>query len=234
MKKRRLLFGRKAANINSEKAQEAATSSNISSLYESIYDLPFSNFISCIADNNLAALIKTGFPPIEALQVAWASIYEQYSDAIADNEAKLYLSLYKEITRLQIAIEEINKLVDVLKNFFVPQFITRLNKILNTAFVFDVKNPEDYDNKLQRCLNRSKGFLINLEIKKSEFEAIKNKNEGKEKVNLREYFSSMLNILSKHNAYRINSSEITVFDYIDLLKSLNRHNEEVKQSLNKR
>ncbi len=193
-------------------------------LYQHINELPLSRFIECLVDNNLKALIISGVPHEDALNEAWANIYEQYVEAIGDNENKMYLLLYKEITKTAIDISLIDKLIEVLQTYRVKNFEDMLNGALKTNFKFDASKPEEYEKLLKRCQNRSKSININHNLKKLQLEAMQKKAEGKSQKPTKEHFSSVLNVLSKHNAYRVNAADITVYEYIDLIQLMNQFN----------
>jgi hypothetical protein len=65
--------------------------------YTHITELPLSKYIECAVGDkpNLAALIIEGMPTEGELLTAWAEIRSQYSDAMGDQEHKVYLKLFK-------------------------------------------------------------------------------------------------------------------------------------------
>lgn len=194
------------------------------SLYQSINELPLSNFITCLVDNNLNALVKSGLPTSEVLQDTWYKIHEEYSDCIGDTETKVYLSLFKEVNQLAAKIELTTKILSVLQNYRIKQFEDELQAILKTNFVFDASNPVEYDALLMRCYNRSKSFLISFDLKNTHLQEMQKKFDGKGEKPSREYFSNTLNMLSMFNKYRICATDITTYEYIDLIKIMNKSN----------
>jgi hypothetical protein len=212
---KRGLFGKKVA-FGSKDQQPLPMESQIVSLYQSINELPLSNFITCLVDNNLNALAKSGLPTSEQLSDAWNIIYSEYSDQMSDNEGKLYIKLYKEITAITIDIATVNKCLEVLQNYRVKQFEDMLQAVLRTSFIFDASNPEQYDSLLIKCEKRSRSLHIAYDLKTIEFKEIQKKFE-KGTQPTREYFLSTLNILRLK--YHEVSLQLTVFEFIDMIKN---------------
>jgi hypothetical protein len=191
--------------------------------YQHIVDLPLNKFIEASTSGNLSALIISGTPPEEDLYNAWGTIMEEYSLAIGDHETRLRFNLYTEINKLQLKINQIALIVSILKNYYVPIFVTELNNLLVTTMVFDINKPDEYDKKLQLALNRSKGYKIQLDLKIDHYEAL-SKSEGSGAVT-KEYFQSVLITISNHAKYLIPDT-ITVFEFCERIKRFNREAEQ--------
>jgi len=205
-----------------------------SNIYRSINALPLHKFIDCIINQNLAAIIITGLPTQEELSEAWALILQQYSDAIGDNEHRLYANRTK-----QLAIETINYnlvigLVDVLRKEYNKELCIELNKLLSTSFKFDYTNKENYEKDLSRCFNRAKGFKISIDLLQFQVNELEKKfqNKGGSKPTV-EYYQSTLITLSDHAKYPINDS-ITVFEFCERIKRFNNYCEQLKSNSKKK
>lgn len=207
--------------------QQSQTDSRSYAFYRHITDIPLNKFIEVSTTGNLAALVISGFPPQDELTEAWGIIMEQYSEAIGDHETRLRFNLYKDIHRLELKINQIHLLVSVLKNFYVPQLVTELNSLLVSTIVFDVNKKEEYDRKLQVALNRSKGFKIQLDLKLLHYNAIlQEKTEGEPAT--KEYFQSVLLTLRNFEGYMMRDTDITVFEFCELIKRFNKQMEKRK------
>jgi hypothetical protein len=226
------LYGRK--KVSGSMDQQALPSQTVNPLpntlvlFRNITELPLSNYIDGTVNGNISAIIKSGVcqDDIELLQ-AWADINQQYAEAIGDHEQKLFLSLYKEVNKLAIVIDEVAKLVSLLEKYYVKEFADILNNILGTTFKFEVKDPESYDKDLKRCLTRSKGYKVQLDLKASQLKAIQERQRpGVGPTH--EYYQSVLITLSDHAGYRVDNS-ITVFEFCDRIKRLNKQLEEAKK-----
>lgn len=215
-------------------------------IYQSISNLPLSIFIDCIVDNNLHALIISGTAsdPYQ-LHKAWSNIMQQYSEAIGAGEYKVYLSLFREVSLLQLDYSAVHHMVEcmktiqeyiVLKDFnCLDEIFTHqqkvgeaLNAILKTACKFNNKDCGSYYEELNKCIRRSASIKIKLDLKLLAFEAIQNKNKNGGVMD-RAYFDSMLITISDHAKYEIGEN-ITVSKYCERIKRYNQYYESLKSS----
>ena len=196
------------------------------SLYHRITELPLSRWVDLVADGNKLAIVKEGQPPIHVLLDTEKDLRVQYADAIGDNEYKLYCGRLNEITRLEITLAQIQSLVAALREAYVPAFEKALNKLLLTSFVFDVAKPEQYDNNLQRALNRSREIKLRITLKKGALAKLEEKyssGDGGQKAT-REYFMGILIELSDSAGYPL-SDNITVWEFCERIKKHNKKND---------
>ncbi len=213
------------------------------SLYQSISNLPLSRFIDVIVDNNLYALVISGTPDPAKLTQAWHDILQEYSAAIGSGEYKVYVSLYREVEGLKLDLREIHSLVDsmrVIQDYiFVHDFNCQvevfdyqkalgnaLNSLLKTNCKFNNKDHATYQEELNKCIRRSAGIKIKLDLKLMAFEAIEKKNKGGNIMD-RAYFDSMLITISDHAKYEI-TENITVSKYCERIKRFNQYCESLK------
>lgn len=190
--------------------------------YQHIVDLPLNRFIETATTGNLSALVISGEPPIEELQQAWGVIMSEYSMAIGDHETQLRFNLFTEIHKLEMKIKQLALIVSILQNYYVPRFVTELNRLLITTIVFDVHNKEDYDRKLKTALNKSKAFKIQLDLKVKHYESMQTNEEGGSVT--KEYFQSVLITISNHAKYLIPDT-ITVYQFCERIKRFNKEME---------
>ena len=64
-------------------------------LYDNIHKLTLNKFIDCNVNNNLQVLVISGAPTDIELFDCWQSLISQYTDAIGDNESRMYLNAIK-------------------------------------------------------------------------------------------------------------------------------------------
>ena len=208
--------------------------------YKSIDELPLNRFIDCLVDNNLTALIISGQPQDfsnEILSTAWGNIQSQYIERIGTGEYKMYVKLFKEIQLLKITLIQINCLAarqtdnndpGILRLCYDEHLVGELNKLLKTTCTLNWKDPKSYHAELDKCINRSKAFKIQLDLKLLTFDAIEKKNQGKQTPKAtREYFVSILVTLSDHAKYMIPDT-IKMSEYCERLKRFNQACEKVK------
>lgn len=196
-------------------------------MYRSITQLPLHRYIDADVDGNLHALVITGKPTDEELQTAWGEITEQVSEIGGGAEYKLYMSLFKEIAIYDLTLKQIEYLVSVLQYAYSRSLCDELNKIGGTSFKLDPTDNQTYQEELKRCLRRSGGMKIKMDLKVAQFEAMQKKFEGKKTKPTREFYQAVLNNLSDHAKYLVPDT-ITVYQYYDRLKRLNQYYEAQK------
>lgn len=199
--------------------------------YQSINTLPLNRFIDVLVDKNYSALIISGYPSQLELQLSWSEIQSEFNDLIGDNESRLYLSLYRDIATLDLTLQQINILVECLRQVYYEPFLQKLNGLLFTSFKLDPDQPEQYQKTLDGCINRSKAYKIDRDLKAIQFKAIEEKHashDGKDYT--RQYFLSVLITLSNHAKYQISADAITVFEYGTRLIQFNKYCEEVNKT----
>lgn len=197
------------------------TDSTSSQYYQHIADLPLSKFIEVATNGNFFALVISGQPSLDDLRIAWESIVSEYGEAVGSGQQELSTNLYKQIVKLETTIAQIEMLVRALEKTYCGKFVTLLNGLLTTSFVFDVDKPQEYNKKLQACISRSKGFKITLDLKVAQYNAINKKTEQGEAMT-KEAFIGVLITLSDHAKYPIHDN-ITVFEYCERIKRLNEY-----------
>lgn len=201
--------------------------------YQNIYNLPLNKFEECLINNNLSVLTIGGFPTPVELNTAWSNIMEEYTTAIGDTEFQMYVELYREVELLKIDYSSIGLLISALRKNYSKYFCDELNILLRTDCKFNVKDLTSYFAELDKCERRAGAKKIQLDLKLIEFEAVKKKvTGGKEEKIDKNYFTSVLIILSKHNTYRI-TKDIFVNEYCEYLKQFTQYCEEMKKATKK-
>ncbi len=226
------LSGKRGQSSSSEKQDQHLPQGSLSvKYYQSIQHLPLNRYKDCLINDNLSALTISGFPTNEQLNEAWSKICQEYADAAGNDEYGLYLKLFKqvhllntEIAQVKICVEQL-ELLTTLPDSLMEKAEYRdiwskeVNKLLLTQFIFDFNNIELYRRNLQRCLNRSKGTKLELDIVMARYEAIKQKYEEGKKPD-EAYFNAILITLSDHAGFHLTDA-ITVFEYCERIKRLN-------------
>jgi hypothetical protein len=117
-----------------------------------------------------------------------------------------------------------------MKEVYYVEFANRLNKLLTTNFKFDHTKPVLYFNELTRCINRSKGIKIDLDLKLKQFEVIQiqRKEQGDGKKPTREYYQAILITLSDHAKYQIQDS-ITVYEFSERMRRFDAYCKQVEK-----
>lgn len=198
--------------VKTEKAPE---------VYKRILDLPLRKFIDCSVNENLLALIISGTPSQEELKQAWTIILQEYSTFLGDGESKMYLELMKEVALLDLDYKMIQIMVQALSTVHIKYMADDLNELINyhPRFKFDPKDMVQYNKDLDRCLNRSKSILINYQLKKTQLDALNDKNANNAKPT-EEYYYEILYTLEDHAGHTLGDN-ITVHQFVTRIKKYN-------------
>lgn len=233
MKKQWRFLKKEKQSATAATTQPLLTGTSSLRYYQNIYETPLSAFESCLINNNLSALIVSGYPTPQELSKAWENIMQEYSEALGEAEYQMYVNLYKEVEVLRLTYEMIHILIAALRKNESPYFCNELNTFLRTSFKFDITNTKTYFEELDKCERRAKASKIKLDLKKIEFEAIKKKIDGGEKAAIeKNYFTWVLIILSKHNQYRV-TKDIFVNEYCEYVRQFNKYCDEMSQQAKK-
>lgn len=200
--------------------------------------MPLFRFVDCAVDDNLQALIIPGqikfFKPTEQeLRDAWTDILQQSSEAGGSHEYRLYVNLYKELSIIQLTLDQILITIRFLNKTYNKYLCDELNKLVKMKFEFNPDNPEQYQEDLERAYRLSKGLKIRYDLKKQQFEAIEKKFKEGDQAPTREYFCSMLITLSDHAKYPV-TDQITVGEYYERIKRFNQYVDSTMSDLKKK
>lgn len=198
--------------------------------YLNIFELPLSNFEECLINNNLSALIISGFPDPKELNTTWENIMQEYSEMLGNSEYGMYVALFKEVEVLKIKYETVLFLIKALRTYQSRIFCDELNTFLFTDCKFNFADTKSYNAELDKCERQSGAKKIQLDLKLIEFEEIKKKVVGSDDGKIdKNYFTSVLIILSKHNNYRITKS-IFVNEYCEYLNQFTQYSEALNKT----
>ncbi len=203
-------------------------------LYKNILELPLSAFITCIVDDNLYALIKSGEgkPAKEELEILWINMQQEYSDAIGSSEQKFYYSLLKDYALKKSIYNSIIIIINCLSQAYSKDLCDKLNKINQSKFAFNIEDLAAYRNDLERSFVRSKSQKIKLDLLSRQIEEVGkkfDKEQGTKKVT-REFYSSVLITLSDHAKYQLQDS-ISVFEFCDRLNRYNIYCDQLRSQI---
>ncbi len=219
------LFGKKVAcgELDQQRTQPEKTEYN---MYQGIDDIPLYIFIDCLVDNNTTRLVKSGaIPDALDLHERWLNILIDYNDAVGNNETKLMLQISKEISVLECKLKYIHAAITVLEFDYNEDLAIFLNLVCNTRYSF---NDGNKIKDLKSCLNRSKQFKIQLDLKKLRYAGILDKQDkGEKSTPTRAFFTGALIAISNHAKFHI-TDMITVREYCERLKQYNAYYEQLK------
>lgn len=193
-------------------------------LYHSITQTPLSAFVKAVCDNDLQALVIEGDVPDPILKAVFIDLKTSFSEALGGTEVSVSLNLFKRISLQTTKLIQVYTLLAILREVYVKEFATELNRLLVTVFEFDPANREQYFRFLDSCSTRAKRIEVDIELKMASYEEIqKGSGEGESVAPTHEYFQEWLNTLSEHNKYQIIAEQITVYQFCDKIKRFNSY-----------
>src|SRR5581483_8044992 len=134
--------------------------------YRSIHSLPLINFITCICDDDLTALICEGNATNEQLAAAWETIYNEYLEAIKDENSEYIDKLTRDYNLLHTKHNVIKLLVDALTFAPVDYLIEQLKRWYELPVVLDPKDKPAFKKALALISARNQRWLNDaLQIK---------------------------------------------------------------------
>ncbi len=133
-------------------------------------------------------------------------------------EYKQYCQSLKEITLLQVTLDQINNLIDTMRQAYSPVLAKALNSLLSVNFTFDITNLEVYDTLLDRCRSRSKGIQLQLTIQENRFTHLREKFEKTGVKPTREYYKSILLTLSDSAGFNMTEDTMTVWEFAERMR----------------
>ncbi len=193
--------------------------------HRSITTLPLYKYKEVAVRGNLSALIIEGFPSQLELQISWDEIQQEFADTMGNSATKLYIMAFRDFKRVEVTLEIIYTLVECLREVYYKPYADRLNKILLTSFKFDYTNPEGYQKELKRCIKRSQGVKIDLDLKRMKLIGLESKNGDQAPVT-EEYFQSLMINISDHAKFHVPDS-ITTFEFVTRVKGYKSYYEQV-------
>lgn len=232
-----LLSSKKDMSIDTtQPTSPSPTDTTLCRYYQHISELPLSRFKDVSVNGNLAALIISGYPTPEQLHDAWAKINIQVSDAVGNQEHKLYVSLTKQVSVLEASywqIQEVGKLLNMACEIkiFPADIYRELNRLTQSNFPFSADDHETNTKNIKRCLNRAKSIFIRIEMLRQQLEAHHEK-QTTGKVT-QEWFTQMLITLSDHAKFQIPETIMT-YEFYERIRRYNDYYERVKSSSNGR
>lgn len=196
--------------------------------YRSIHELPLDKFISALCDGDFQALVISGTASEKHLAAVWDDIFYDYLDLNRDNDARLDLTLCKDIAILSARLQRVETCLYLLQTIYVQE-VADLLKEDGFEIRLDPDNMDQYFEDLNLIRLQSREIKIDLELKQielSELRESKSKEKGKKADR-----SSFLNILSRIATFKhvaiIRASEISVAEfcamfgeYLDHIKAL--------------
>ena len=198
-------------------------------IYHRCNDLPLHVFIDCVCDKNLSGLIRSGKAKQEDLIKAWELIYSEYSDLSGNPTTKYLIKLSKDISYHESKLRAVVLCLKVLQHHPDQRCIEVL-KGYGYNYPFDISNPIQYAESLEKVSARLGSVLFTVQTKTAQYKRESAGVTGKPVT--RTQFDDMLAVLSKHMGQRVDPLVVTVTEFVSYRKlyekeilAINRANE---------
>ncbi|WP_315823004.1 hypothetical protein [Paraflavitalea speifideaquila] len=81
---------------------------------QSIHDCPLDRFETCLCDGDFTALILEGKPSKEKLAAIWATIYQDYADAVMGDTEVAITNYIRKISLLEFKITKTTAILELI------------------------------------------------------------------------------------------------------------------------
>lgn len=186
------------------------------------------NFLCCLCEKNLKALIIEGMATDSVLQETWMIILSEYYELKGDAENMDQWVLSRDVTMLQNHLFLLDQCVEFLKVRWSDSVADSVRKL---GYSFNPANKEDYFVDLDRVVSKSKTKYIHLK------QLIKQLTEQVSKISdkpvERNYFDTMLINIEEMQKVSYSMESISVLKYVQLEKKYFRQIELMQAKLAK-
>jgi hypothetical protein len=181
-------------------------------IYRGCSTLPMENFLQCLCDENLKALVIEGAATEEQLSEAWIMILAEYYELKGDVEEDT-ITLSRDVRRLENHLWLLHQCVEFLKVRWSDSIADSVNKL---GYPFKPLSKENYIEDLAKVVNKSKTRYIHLQQLIKELEK-KVEKTGNQKPT-RDYFDSMLINIEEMQKVSYSFDTLTVQKFVLLEK----------------
>lgn len=227
LKTKLCLFTRQAASfILPRRMTNRHKKNHLSNLFTQPNQTPLDVFIDVLINHNLNRLIRTGKAKLRDLAEAWEILFTEYCELSGSPQYIKIFNLSRQIGQQQSKILAIDLCIQVLSIRYSAACVTTLRK-QGYNYKFDINNMANYNNDLNTVKIKSKTVRLTLEQALLAYQKLISENTGKQLT--AQYFETQLVELSKFMGFRLNPKEITVSEYIAVLKRMEKEIEMYKK-----
>lgn len=164
---------------------------------------------------------------------AWEQLFTEYCELSGSPQYQRLVNLSREIGGLQSKLLSIRLCVRVLGYRYSARAVSTLKRF-GYNYKFNPLDAEGYVRDLKAVMIKSRSVEIALDQSLAEYEKLLKESDGKSLTE--DDFQRVLIELSKFMGFRINAKEITVSEYVAMIKRREREVEHLlgKQVTNKK
>ncbi len=188
--------------------------------YDTLTELPLHNFIKVLCTGKLHYVKKLGYATNRQLAEKWEDLSEQYIDLSGETAQRFTLQLMKEIRVIDGKLEIIEACVNGLVRAYNQGLVDQL-RTYGFRYKFDPTNYDQYKKDLQLTVSKAKSLLMRGKERQKELDELQPKGEASASES---EYDVYLAELSKHQGYRIDAKQVSVSEYLAIVKSFKRVN----------
>lgn len=203
------------------------------SIYTRCSQTPLDVFIDALVNKNLGRLVIYGKATYKQINDAWEQLFTEYCELSGSPQYQRLVNLSREIGGLQSKLLSIRLCVRVLGYRYSARAVSTLKRF-GYNYKFNPLDAEGYVRDLKAVMIKSRSVEIALDQSLAEYEKLLKESDGKSLTE--DDFQRVLIELSKFMGFRINAKEITVSEYVAMIKRREREVEHLlgKQVTNKK
>lgn len=185
-------------------------------LFRTCSELPLDRFMRCLCNEEFSQLVRTGSAPEHILLQAWNQIYTEYIDLDGSTQTLYLNQLRRDLMLMGCKIDRVITIVNILDMAPHAMLIAEL-KELRFPFKYDFKDFSRYRKDLAGTIHRLAPWRLEYSKLEKELDALLTSNQGEAKIE-RSYFDGVLSRLSKYNQYQVRANNLTVTEFVTMLK----------------
>lgn len=184
----------------------------IGSYYKTITACPLTVFIAVLVSNDLKKLVRWGYPTKKALAGAWDDMFDEY---LRENNSATYAIILRRMKDLAISKNKIRLALGAVQNLGLrhSQTLVECLRLLGYRYKFDPTDAEGYARDLKRVQTDIKNLITTTKEAEEKLKG-DSKNEVKETD-----FDALLVELGRFQGYRIDKNQVTVSEFLQMLKN---------------
>lgn len=189
-------------------------------LYLSCSQLPLDIFIDCIINGNLNRLVIKGQADGTVLAVAWGNIYYEYITLNQSPESEYIHKLQTDVSLLTDEITNVETCLIYLSPDYLHLTSGRHQQLIDLLKYYGYKQTIDIDTDYSKVLIGIQNQLAPKKMRRDTKEKELNeyiKAKSKDTIT-RSYFDGLLIKLSRFQGYHVRAKDVTVTEYVALLK----------------
>jgi hypothetical protein len=188
-------------------------------LYTRCRETPLDVFIDVLVNKHMIRLVHHGKATQCQINEAWEILFTEYCELSGSPQYLKLLNLTREIGALQTKLLTIQLCIRVI-GFRNSQKCVATLRRFGYNYKFNPQDPEGYVKDLKAVITKSKSAELALDQALSSYEKMFAESNGNHLTE--DHFVTVLVELSKFMGFRINPREITVSEYIAIIKRRER------------